>query len=396
MTGQPFPAAKSPEEETPGLPADFQPNADTVRVVVAPDAFKGTASASQAAEWIAEGIQSIIIDCDIEHIPMADGGEGTAELFEGDTITLPTTDAAGRLTEASYVFNAAEATAYIDIAAATGLPAVKDTPVPLTGDTYGTGVLIADAQSRGASTIVLGMGGSATMDGGTGILVALGATPIDAQGHPLKPGGGNLDQLADFDTAHLNIPAGSVDWVLLSDTEFPATGPEGAARIFGPQKGASPEDVDKVDAGLAHLCEVTGVDSQQPGYGAAGAVPVGITWLSQMLHGNTEHVHVVSGARTVAAAHDLREKISNAHFVVTGEGSYDEQSINGKVVSVVTEFAAEAGATVAVCAGTFKIDTPEGVIAVDIGEESDDVRSQLVRAGAQAAVDYLNTSTTQG
>lgn len=396
MTGHTFSTAHTPEEDTAGLPADFQPNADTVRVVVAPDAFKGTANARQAAEWIAEGIQSIIIDCDVEHIPMADGGEGTAELFSGETITLPTTDAAGRLTDASYVFNAADATAYINISAATGLPAVKDTPVPLTGDTYGTGVLIADAQSRGASTIVLGMGGSATIDGGTGILVALGATPIDAQGHPLKPGGGNLGELADFDTAHLNIPAGSVDWVLLSDTEFPATGPQGAARVFGPQKGASEEDVEKVDAALEHLCQVTGVDSQQPGYGAAGAVPVGITWLSQMLHGNTDHVHVVSGARTIATAHKLREKISNAHFVVTGEGSYDEQSVNGKVVSVVTELAAEAGATLAVCAGRFDIDTPEGVIAVNIGEESEDVRAQLVRAGAQAAVDYLNTSTTQG
>ena len=117
---RPMSAGSSADEETAGLPANFVADAKTVRVVVAPDSFKGSASAHDAAEWIAEGIQSVIIDCDVDHIPMADGGEGTAELFSGESITLPTTDAAGRLTEASYVYNAAEETAYIDDAASTG------------------------------------------------------------------------------------------------------------------------------------------------------------------------------------------------------------------------------------------------------------------------------------
>ena len=393
---RPTPTSSSQEDESAGLPANFDADAETLRVVVAPDSFKGSATSQQAAEWIAEGIQSVIVDCDINHIPMADGGEGTAALFSGETITLPTTDAAGRLTEASYTFNAAEQTAYIDVSAASGLPAVKDNPVPLTGDTYGTGVLIADAQTRGARRIVLGLGGSATIDGGTGILVALGANPLDADGHPLRHGGGALGELDHFDTAKVNIPAASVEWVLLADSEFPATGPNGAAHVFGPQKGASVEEIDKVDAALAHLCEVTGVDPEQPGYGAAGAIAVGITWLSELMHGNTEHVHVVSGARTVAAAQGLKETIANAHFVVTGEGKYDGQSTAGKVVSVVTELAAGTDATVAVLAGEFDTEVPEGVLTVDIGEQTDDVRAQLVRAGAQAAVDYLNTSTAQG
>lgn len=393
---RPTPTPSSQEDESAGLPANFDADAETLRVVVAPDSFKGSATSQQAAEWIAEGIQSVILDCDINHMPMADGGEGTAALFSGETITLPTTDAAGRLTEASYTFNAAEQTAYIDVSAASGLPAVKDNPVPLTGDTYGTGVLIADAQTRGARRIVLGLGGSATIDGGTGILVALGANPLDADGHPLRHGGGALGELDHFDTAKVNIPAASVEWVLLADSEFPATGPNGAAHVFGPQKGASVEEIDKVDAALAHLCEVTGVDPEQPGYGAAGAIAVGITWLSELMHGNTEHVHVVSGARTVAAAQGLKETIANAHFVVTGEGKYDGQSTAGKVVSVVTELAAGTDATVAVLAGEFDTEVPEGVLTVDIGEQTDDVRAQLVRAGAQAAVDYLNTSTAQG
>ncbi|WP_273412122.1 glycerate kinase [Corynebacterium appendicis] len=394
----PHPESSSVDDQRAGLPANFVADAKTVRVVVAPDSFKGSASAQDAAAWIAEGIQSVIIDCDIAHIPMADGGEGTAELFSGETVTLPTTDAAGRLTEASYVYNASEETAYIDVAAATGLPAVKDNPVPLTGDTYGTGVLIADAQTRGARRIVLCLGGSATIDGGTGILVALGANPLNADGHPLRHGGGALGALDHFDTAKVNIPAASVEWVLLADSEFPATGPQGAAQIFGPQKGASPEEVEKVDAALAHLCEVTGVDPDQAGYGAAGGLPIGITWLSELMHGTTEHVHVVSGARTVAAAQGLKERIAEANFVVTGEGKYDEQSAAGKVASVVTELAQESGATVAILAGAFEADVPEGALAVNIGEQADhdDVRAQLVRAGAEAAVAYLNTSTAQG
>lgn len=395
----PAPARRNEDEDNVGLPANFQPDAQTIRVIVAPDSFKGTASAADAAEWIAEGIQSVIIDCDIEHMPMADGGEGTSSLFDGTVVTLPTTDAAGRLTEASYVYNAAEETAYIDVSAATGLPAVKDKPVPLTGDTYGTGVLIADAQSRGATTIVLGMGGSATIDGGTGILAALGANPMDANGHPLRHGGGNLGDLHDIDTAQLNIPAASVDWVLLADSEFPATGPRGAARIFGPQKGASDEDIERVDAALHHFCEFAGIDPDQPGYGAAGALPVGITWLSRFLHGHDEHVHVVSGARTVASSYGLKEKIAGANLVVTGEGTYDEQSAGGKVVSVVAELAEGTGATVAVIAGGFEEELPDDVITVEIGEpgeSEEDVRDQLIRAGAQAAVGYLNTSTAQG
>lgn len=398
-TPYPLPPSAQTDEESAGLPANFVPDAQTLRVVVAPDSFKGTASAADAAQWIGEGIQSVIIDCEVEHIPMADGGEGTASLFDGETITLPTTDAAGRLTEASYVYNAQEETAYIDVAAASGLPAVKDKPVPLTGDTYGTGVLIADAQSRGARRIILGLGGSATIDGGTGILVALGAAPMDSSGHPLRHGGGALVDLHDIDTAQLNIPAASVEWVLLADSEFPATGERGAARVFGPQKGASAEDVDRADAALARLCEVTGIEPDQPGYGAAGGIPIGITWVSRLLHGTDEHVHVVSGARTVAAAHGLGDKIAAANLVVTGEGNYDEQSTAGKVASVVCELAESTDATVAIVSGSFEIDPPEGVIAVEIGEAADDenaIREQLIRAGAQAAVDYLNTSTTQG
>lgn len=365
------------------------------KVVVAPDSFKSTATAAEAAEWLAEGVRSVIRDAQIVLTPMADGGEGTSSLFEGERICLPTTTAAGRLTEAEYTFHAPSSTAYIDVAAASGLPAVEGEPVPLTGDTYGTGVLVADAQTRGAERVVLGLGGTATIDGGTGILVALGVNPLDKDGYQLKPGGGALEQLADFDTAKVNVPAGAVEWVLLTDTTAPATGPRGAAHVFGPQKGATEADVEILDRGLARLCEVAEVDPATPGLGAAGGVGIGLTWLSTMLHGDPSHVHILPGARVVADSNGLSEQVDGAALVITGEGRFDGQTGTGKVASVVGELAAQAGASFAVAAGRFDEQPAEGTIAVTL-PELDDVREQLVQAGAEIAVAYLNTSTVQG
>ena len=364
------------------------------KIVVAPDSFKSTATAAEAAEWLAEGVRSVIRDAQIVLTPMADGGEGTSSLFEGERICLPTTTAAGRLTEAEYTFHAPSKTAYIDVAAASGLPAV-DEPVPLTGDTYGTGVLIADAETRGAERIVLGLGGTATVDGGTGILVALGVNPLDQAGYQLKPGGGALEQLANFDTAKVNVPAGAVEWVLLTDTTAPATGPQGAAHVFGPQKGATEDDIEVLDRGLTRLCEVADVDPATPGLGAAGGVGIGITWLSTMLHGDASHVHILPGARVVADSNGLAEQVEGAALVITGEGRFDGQTGTGKVASVVGELAREAGAAFAVAAGRFDELPAEGTIAVTLAE-TDNVREQLTQAGAEIAVAYLNTSTVQG
>ncbi|MCP1386657.1 glycerate kinase [Corynebacterium sp. TA-R-1] len=373
----------------------------STKVVIAPDSYKGTASAQQAAEWLGEGVRSIIRDADIHLAPMADGGEGTSALFEGERVTLPTTDAAGRLTEATYTYDAATTTAFIDVAAASGLPAVKDNPVPLTGDTYGTGVLIADAQTRGATRIVLGLGGSATVDGGTGILVAFGANPIDGRGYQLEPGGGSLRNLADFDTAKMNIPAGAVEWVLLTDSQVPACGEQGAAAVYGPQKGATEDDVAVLDEGLKVLCDVCGIDPDTPGMGAAGGVAIGITWLSTLLHGNTDHVQLAPGARVVAEANGLADAVKDAGLVITGEGKFDSQTATGKVAQTVCDLVAEHNpqATVAIAAGRFE-ETPDQVAGQDVIavtlEDIADTAEQLRRAGAEIAVAYLNTSTVQG
>lgn len=370
-------------------------NERSTHFLLAPDSFKGTATAQQTAEWIGEGIRDIIRDARITLAPMADGGEGTSRLFTGQPITLPTTNAAGQLTEATYTYDEATETAFIDVAAASGLPAVEANPVPLTGDTFGTGVLIADAETRGARRIVLGMGGSATIDGGTGILVALGATPIDAQGYQLKPGGGDLHRIDDLDTAKVNIPAGSLDWVLLTDVQSPATGPEGAAAVFGPQKGATPTDVETLDAGLTRLCEVASIDPATPGMGAAGGVAIGITWLSRLLHGDDSHVTIVPGARIVADANNLAELAQDAALVVTGEGRFDGQTSAGKVVATVLDIAREAGADCAVVAGAFEASPGEDILAVEL-EANVDTEQQLRSAGRELAVRYLSMATDQG
>ena len=355
-------------------------------IVIAPDAVKGTATTHDAAAYLAEGIAEALPDAELVLVPMADGGEGTASCFDGTPVTLPTTDAAGRLTEATYMFNDGDvAEAYIDVAAASGLPAVADHPVPLTGDTYGTGVLIADAVTRGAQRIILGLGGTATVDGGTGILVALGATPQDKAGHPLRPGGGSLTELAGFDTAQLNIPAAAVEWVLLTDVTNPATGPDGAAAVFGPQKGATPEDITLLDAALAQLCDICEVDPTTPGFGAAGGLPIGITWLSTLMHGNHSHIHVLPGARMIAESVGLPELIHSADLVVTGEGRFDKQSTRGKVVGTVLDMAVAADVPVVVVAGSFQEKIAgQGVSMVELSDNPD-VKAQLVEAGRRIA-----------
>lgn len=392
QNNQPHAAA----DETANSPANATPANDTATnatpthqrtIIIAPDSLKGTATAQEAAQALADGVRSVLADAEIILAPMADGGEGTAATFQGQEITLPTVDAMGRLCEASYILDGT--TAYIDIAAASGLPAVMPGNDPATADTYGTGVLIADAQTRGAQRIVLGLGGSATVDGGTGILIALGATPMDQAGHPLKKGGVALKDIASIDTAQLNIPAAAMEWVLLSDVTSPATGPDGAAAVFGPQKGADEETVAALDAGIEALLQATGVDGSIPGMGAAGATPVSLMWLSTLLHGSADRIHLMPGAPLIARTQGLEEAIPKADLVITAEGRLDEQSFRGKVVGTLWHLAKTAGTPFAVAAGQLG-ELPDGVHGVQL-KDSSDVYEQLFDAGQRIAM-----STVQG
>lgn len=352
-----------------------------MHIVVAPDSFKGTASATEAAAGIANGIRQHYPNATVTTLPMADGGEGTAQVLaqaaaaggqETQTITLPTTDAVGRLTEAQYFL--AGRTAFIDVAAATGLPAVRDALDPLHADSYGTGVLLADAQSRGATSIVLGLGGTASIDGGMGILAALGAAAHDARGYALPKGGAPLVQLDSIDTAQLNIKAGMVDFTLLADTRAKAMQ---AATMYGPQKGAEGEQIALLAGALLQLCKVTGTDPETEFTGAAGGIPIGLTWLSRTLWGTDEHARVVSGGAHVAKALGLADAISQADLVITGEGAFDEQSLTGKVVGTVADLAAESSTPVGIVAGAINQDTKH--VTAELDQEGG-MPEQLARA----------------
>lgn len=332
-----------------------QPRSPKVVVAMQPSDYEKCGH--NAPQWLGEGVREVIRDADVVIAPLTDGGPGTAALFQGERITLPTTDAAGRLTEATYTYDAAAKTAFIDLAAASGAPEAATKPVILTGDTYGTGVLIADAQTRGAETIVLALGGCATADGGTGILVALGANPLDSRGYQLKQGGGALEQIADLDTAKVNIPAGAVEWVLLTGSDNPT------------DNDVATSDLDIIDKGLSRLCDVASVNASTPGIAAAGGVPIGITWLSTLLHGDASHVRIVPGAQAVAEASGLAEALADASLVITG----------GAVAEAVAEIAAAAN--------------PAAIVTTaPIADTADEMR----QAGREVAVNYLNTSTVQG
>lgn len=325
---------------------------------------------------------------------MADGGEGTAQVLaeaaaaRGEhmvTVQLPATDAVGRLTEATYFLNQSTQTAYIDVAVATGLPAVKDALEPRTADSYGTGVLIADAESRGAKHIVLGLGGSATIDGGTGILTALGAAAHDARGYALSKGGAALVQLDTIDTAQLNMKAAMLDYTLLADTRtVPAHAPPA---VFGPQKGATREDVALLTGAMLRLCEVTGIDADRESFGAAGCIPVGLTWVSALLWGGAEdHTTLEPGGRFVAEALGIPERLREAALLVTGEGRFDEQSTTGKVVGTLLDLAEDSATPpAAVVAGELASNVPpEGVLSAELSQKGE-LQEQLREAGRAIA-----------
>lgn len=354
-----------------------------MRIVIAPDSFKTTATAHDVAHHIATGIREVLNDnAEIILHPMSDGGEGTSSLFAGERITVSTHDASMRKIEATYTYNAQEEIAYIDVAAASGLKEVQDHLSPLTADTFGTGELIFDAYNRGAKRLILGLGGSATTDGGTGILTALGANFLDSNYQCLPPGGAALKNLYKVDTSRLNIPAASIDLLMLADVVAPAIGPNGTAHTFAPQKGASAEDVKELEIGITRLCEVLDVSPDIPGMGAAGGTPICLTWVSTQIHGRTDNVRLVPGARVIVDVTGLKDEIVDADVVITGEGCYDSQTDMGKVVSVVLSLNPQARQFVV--AGRIEGELPEGVRGITL-INSNDVKKQLVRAGNKIA-----------
>ncbi|MCW0215576.1 MAG: glycerate kinase [Pseudonocardia sp.] len=330
-----------------------------LRVVIAPDSFKGSLDAAAVAEAIAAGWRTRRPDDVLALLPLADGGEGTLEALGHDlpaeclrTATVGGPD--GRPVTAHWLLRP-DGTAVVELATAAGLPQL-DEPDPLGATTHGVGELLAlAAADPGTRRIMLGLGGSATTDGGTGALTALGARFLDADGNALPPGGGALARLARVDlSALVEGPPEGVEYLV--DVTSPLLGPHGAAAVFGPQKGASPAQVAELDAALARLAQVLGASGDEPGSGAAGGTSFGLLtcWGGRM----------VSGSATVAEVAGLGAAAPGADLVVTGEGRFDSQSVRGKVVGNVLDVAGRT--PVAVVAGQVATDAPPAVTALSL------------------------------
>ena len=323
-----------------------------VTVAIAPDSFKGSASALEIAEAMASGVReasSAVVD--VRLTPMADGGEGTLDaLLDAWAVpvrTCESIDALGRATTARYGLSPTWV-GVLEAAESNGLPKVSDRPLaPLTAHTYGVGQIALALLEDGCTEILLCLGGSATTDGGTGLLTALGARFLDDGGAPVPLGGGGLAQIHRIDVSGLDPRARSVRWRVACDVTNPLVGPHGAAAVFGPQKGATPQDVAALDVGLNRLADVvaaeTGVEVRGvPGMGAAGGLAALLVALF--------NAELVAGSALVAQTLGLREMLEGADLILTGEGHFDEQSLHGKVVDAVLANAPE-GVPVVVIAG---------------------------------------------
>ncbi|WP_448852479.1 glycerate kinase [Corynebacterium sp. 335C] len=365
----------------------------TLRVICCPDSFKGTATAAEAAAALAAGARDA--GADAVAVPMADGGEGTAALLAaGPARRVATVDAASRPTVAEWFPGPEPDSAVLDLASASGLPAVSDVLDAPGASTYGTGLVLLDALEHGVRDVTLCLGGSATTDGGRGILAALGAfgpasrscagsagsaaggsgSPSDAAGSAGSEvgGSGGADRRSGHDARpaapgapaagpvvkplpdHLDPRLRGMRWTLLLDV---TTTPEDCAAVFAPQKGADDAQVAWLAAYLADWCRACGADPRRPGYGAAGSVPVGIDWLVRAAGG---HLATRRGAEHVARAAGLPGLIDGADLVITGEGAVDAQSGAGKVVGHVLDLAAPRHVPVAIAAG--RIDAAADVV----------------------------------
>ncbi|WP_327256001.1 glycerate kinase [Streptomyces sp. NBC_01244] len=324
---------------------------ETARVLIAADKFKGSLTAVQVAERVTAGLRKAVPGVEIETLPVADGGDGTvaaavAAGFERREVRV--TGPLGDQVTAAFALR--EGTAVVEMAEASGLQLLPaGVFAPLTATTYGSGELLKAALDAGARSIVFGVGGSATTDGGAGMLAALGAVFLDANGEPVGPGGGALAGLASADLSGIDPRVKEIDFVLASDVDNPLTGPKGAPAVYGPQKGASPEDVATLDAALAHFAVVleksigslAAEAAVSPGAGGAGGIGYGALLLGASFRPGIELMLEVLG---------FAPALERATLVITGEGSLDEQTLHGKAPAGVAAAARAAGKpVVAVC-----------------------------------------------
>lgn len=335
--------------------------AETPTIVIAPDSFKGSRSAVDVTAAMAAGVR-LVLGTNVEVIerPLADGGEGTLDTMlsshQADLRTVDAHDAIGRARTARYGIARGGSTAIIEAAEGIGLTHLADVGLdPMHANSIGVGEIVASALDDGVDEILLCIGGSASTDGGTGLLRALGARFLDGSGTEVMLGGAGLRDIATIDISAMHERAQPVRWCVACDVDNPLTGEDGAASVFGPQKGASPAQVAELDAGLTRLAEVlhtqTGTDiSNTPGAGAAGGLPACLLAFFD--------AKLVAGIDLVADVVGLTRALACADLVLTGEGCFDSQSLRGKVVHGVLRRAPEH-CPVVVVAGAVKLSAAE-------------------------------------
>ena len=336
-----------------------------MRVVVAPDKFEGSLSAGQAAAAIEAGLRRARPDAEVVRLPLGDGGAGTLEALVASgfgRVPVTATGPTGEPVAAAIAVDGPETgttggppdpRAFVEMAEASGLKRLPGgRRAPLEATTYGTGELLAAALDHGAREIVLGIGGSATTDGGAGMAAALGARLLDQAGAGLPPGGAALLRLARIDVSGLDPRLREARVTVASDVDNPLTGPEGAAHVYGPQKGAGPDDVLLLDSALRRYARVLADDLGRdvaaiPGAGAAGGLGAGaIAFLGAELRTGIELVLELVG---------FEEAVDGADLVITGEGKLDAQSLRGKAPVGVARAAAAHGVPVVAVAGVVEV-----------------------------------------
>ena len=324
-----------------------------MKVIIAPDSFKGNLSAQAVCDAVSAGLKDVDPSVVTVDSPLADGGEGTARaitlaaggVFKKVRVTGPM----GIPVDVEYGLVRGGKTAIMDMASASGIELVpRDKLDPMKASTYGTGELIKAALDQGVEEIVLGIGGSATSEGGVGMALALGFDILDSNGKPVAQGGVGLKDIAEVRTNRADPRLKKVQFRVACDVTNPLLGPKGAAAIFGPQKGATPEMVKVLDAGLGKLADAykkAGLvsDVEQPGDGAAGGLGATLRILLKARMG--------SGAKLVMEYADFYKFVQDADLVITGEGMTDAQTAGGKLCSVVAEECRKVNVPVALLSG---------------------------------------------
>lgn len=373
-----------------------------MRILIAIDKFKGSIPATVASQTIAAALKQTLPGADCDLCPIADGGEGTAEAvvtaLNGEWCEAATFDAQNRPVTARYglVQAAGQQEAIMEMSAASGLAMVSDLPLtPTTASTHGTGLMLEDAIARGAQRIVIGIGGSATNDGGVGMAAALGFRFLDASGSRLEPIIANMDRLATIEP-----PASVCPEILVAcDVNNPLLGPHGCTRVYGPQKGVT--DFEFFESRLQHLADIAKRDlgsdhRDEPGAGAAGGLGFGLMTFCG--------ARLTSGFDLIADLVHLRGRIAAADLVITGEGRLDAQTLHGKGPMGVADMARELGKPVAAFAGAVQAEEqlrprfdllcaikPQEMPLAEAMQRGPELLGAAVRAQSRALLDLLTS-----